>query len=95
MKTNLNVDGFVQYAESTGKYNENQLEIIARALYTLEDDCAALSWKDYGLYSVDYINKNLTQCCRKIVGYMMTCGMKQAKATAAANDFKKWMKMFD
>ena len=95
MKTNLNIEGFLQYAEATGKYNDEHLDAIERALYALEDDCAQLSWKVHGIYSVDYIDRNLTQCCKKITGYMMTCGMKQAKATAAANDFKKWMKLFD
>lgn len=95
MKTNLNIDGFLEYAYATGKYNDNQLGAIEQALYTLENDCAQLSWKEYGLYSVDYIAANLPKCCKKITGYMMTCGMRQAKATEAAKDFKKWMKLFD
>lgn len=95
MKTNLNIDGFLEYASATGKYSDKQLDAIEEALYTLEDDCAKLSWKEYGLYSVDYITENLTKCCKKITGYMMTCGMKEAKATEAAKDFKKWIKLFD
>ena len=94
MKQTLNVDNFIEYAYNTGKYNEDQLEVIANALYTLEGDMAQLSWKEHGLYSHEYIYHNLTQCGKKLQVYMMTGGMKQAKATAAVNDFKKWMKAY-
>ena len=50
------------------------------------------SWKENGLYSHEYIYKHLTKCCSKLKVYMMTCGLKQAKATSAIADFKKWMK---
>lgn len=95
MKTDLNIEGFMNYAEATGKYNDDQLDAIEESLYALEDELAQLSWKVYGIYSSDYIAKNLSQCCKKLVGFMMTCGMKQTKATAAADDFKKWIKLFD
>ena len=95
MKTDLNIDGFLEYASATGKYNSKQMDAIEEALYMLENENAKLSWKEYGLYSVDYIRDNLTKCCKKITGFMMTCGVKEAKATEAAKDFKKWMKLFD
>ena len=95
MKTDLNIDAFLNYASSTGKYNAKQMDAIEEALNMLEDECSKLSWKEYGLYSVDYITDNLTKCCKKITGFMMVCGMKEAKATEAAKDFKKWFKLYD
>lgn len=92
MKQTLNIDNFIEYASNTGKYDDEQLQAIADGLYALEDDMAQLSWKEYGLYSHEYIYENLTKCCKKLHVYMMTCGLKQAKATTAVNDFKKWMK---
>ena len=92
MKQTLNVDNFIEYAYSTGKYSNDQLQAIADALYTLEGDMAQLSWKENGLYSHEYIYNNLSKCCKKLHVYMMTCGLKQAKATTAVNDFKKGMK---
>ena len=55
MKQTLNVDSFIQYAYNTGKYNDEQLQAISDALYTLEGDMAQLSWKENGLYSHEYI----------------------------------------
>lgn len=92
MQNTLNINNFINYAYSTGKYNDEQLEAISDALYTLEGDMAELNWKVYGLHSHEYIYKNLTKCCKKLEVYMMTCGLKKAKATTAINDFKKWMK---
>ncbi len=93
MKTNLNIDGFLQYAESTGKYDYDQLDVIGQALYALEGDMAELNWKNEGMiYSCDYIAAHLTQCGNKLKTYMMTGGLKQAKAASASGDFKKWFK---
>ena len=86
MKQTLNVDNFIQYAYNTGKYNDEQLQAISDALYTLEGDMAQLSWKENGLYSHEYIYYHLTKCCNKLKVYMMTCGLKQAKATSAIAD---------
>lgn len=95
MKTTLNVEEFVRYAEATEKYMEEQLDIISEALYMLEDDLSKLSWKQYGLYSDRYIGENLNECGEKIKVYMMTAGMKQAKAKSAVADFKKWFRSSD
>lgn len=92
MQQTLNIDGFIQYAYSTGKYNNDQLQVIADALYTLEGDMAQLSWKENGLYSHEYIYNNLAKCGKKLQVYMMTGGMHKPKAEAAVSDFKKWMK---
>ena len=92
MKQTLNIDNFIQYAHNTGKYNREQLQAIADALSTLEGDMAQLSWKENGLNSHEYIYHHLTKCCNKLKVYMMTCGLKQAKATSAIADFKKWLK---
>lgn len=94
MKQTLNIDNFIRYATSTGKYNDEQLEYIEEALYLLEADMAKLPISEYGYHSHIYIHKNLTQCGKKLQVYMMTCGLKQAKATSAVSDFKKWMKTF-
>ena len=93
MKTNLNIDGFIQYAEATGKFDYDQLDVIRQALYSLEGDMAELNWKKEGMiYSCDYIASHLTQCGNKLKTYMMTGGLKQAKAASAVSDFKKWFK---
>ena len=39
-----------------------------------------------------FIYYHLMKCRNKLKVYMMTCGLKQAKATSAIADFKKWMK---
>ena len=92
MQQTLNVDGFIQYAYNTGKYNDDQLQVIADALCALEGDMAQLSWKENGLYSHEYIYNNLSKCGKKLQVYMMTGGMRKPKAEAAVSDFKKWMK---
>ena len=48
MKQTLNIDNFLEYAYNTGNYNDDQF------IY-LEGNMAQLSWKEYGLYSHQYI----------------------------------------
>lgn len=66
MKQTLNVGNFIEYVYNTKKYNDDQLQAIADALYTPEGDMAQLSRKEYGLYSHGYIYNNLTKCCKKL-----------------------------
>lgn len=91
MKQTLNIDGFIQYAANTGKYNNQQLRDITDSLLRLEADMAKLSWRENGLYSHKYIHTNLRDCCQKLQVYMMTLGLSQAAAVEAANDFAVWM----
>lgn len=92
MQQTLNIDGFIQYAYSTGKYNGDQLQVIADALCALEGDMAQLSWKENGLYSHEYIYNNLAECGKKLQVYMMTGGINKSKAEETVSDFKEWMK---
>lgn len=80
MITNLNINGFIQYAEATGKYDYEQLGVIGQSLCALEDDMSELNWKKEGMiYSCDYIASHLTQCGNKLKTYMMTGGIKQGE----------------
>lgn len=94
MDTTLNIDGFIEYAHNTGKYKNDQLQAVANALCLLEQDMAQLPCIEYGWYSHEYIANHLTPCGKKLEVYMMTNGLKKAKAQAAVKDFKKWMKAY-
>lgn len=92
MKQTLNIDGFINYAYATGKYNQDQMQTIFDAFCMLENDMAQLYWKEYGLNSHEYIYNHLTQCGKKVQMYLMSGGMKKNKAETVVKDFKKWMK---
>ncbi len=95
MNQTLNIDNFVIYLNSTGKYTRTQLEKVSDAFYMFEDENLHISPNESGYRnSHDYIFDNMAKSCRKLQTYMQTAGINKPKAEAVIKDFKKWVKAF-